>query len=222
MPLFPLRLFASLLLLTCLACAAPAPAPAPEPVQPAPTASIDDGVRLRAEVERTRHLEREVERLRADLAQAEAAIVAVESGLLGKKTRADAVSATAEARVQVERARTGAPWSRGRIDEATEKLHEAERQLESGYFGAAIFFASRAERVARDVLDESRRAASAPGGQLIAGERVNLRAGPSLQDAVLEVLLEGTPVVTERESDAWSLVRTAEGRVGWVHSSLIR
>jgi hypothetical protein len=174
------------------------------------------------ESEQISRLELEVERLRADLSKAEQELVAAESGLSGFRSRADAISALAEARIQVERAAERAPWRAPLLKEAEEKLEQAERLAEARNFGSAIFFASRAERIARDTLEEAERAESAPGARIISGRRVNLRDGPSIQHAVLAVLLFGTPVFPERENDEWVLLRTADGSVGWVHRSLIR
>ena len=55
-------------------------------------------------------LELEIDRLRADLGAAEQALVAVESGMRGGQTRAEAVSMLAEARIEVDRAQKRAPW----------------------------------------------------------------------------------------------------------------
>ncbi len=61
--------------------------------------AIDGAVYRRAEVDRAAGLEAEVERLRADLRQAEDALILAESGLRGTYTRADAVSQLAESRI---------------------------------------------------------------------------------------------------------------------------
>jgi hypothetical protein len=182
----------------------------------------DEEIYRRAESERVSRLEREVERLRVDLAEAEQELVAAESGLSGSRSRADAISALAEARIQVERATERAPWRAPLLEEAAEKLDQAERLVEAKNFGSAIFFASRAARIARNILDEARMAESDPGARIISGNRVNLRDGPSTQHLVLTVLLFGTPVFPEREEGDWILLRTADGSVGWVHRSLIR
>lgn len=181
----------------------------------------DAEVYQRAQRERARYLEEEIARLRADLAQAEEAMVAIESGLRGVSTRADAVSALAEARIAVERARQRAPWRNDRLTEAEAKLDEAERQFAAGHVGAAVFFASRAARTATTLSEEARKVASQPDARFVQRTRVNLRTGPSTEAAVLAVLGEGTPVFPEREDGAWLLVRTAAGRVGWVHGSLV-
>jgi hypothetical protein len=187
-----------------------------------PPAAGDAEFYRRAESERVSRLEGEVERLRADLAEAEQELGAAESGLSGSRSRADAISALAEARIQVERATKRAPWRAPLLKEAEEKLGEAERLVEARNFGSAVFFASRAARIARTTLEEARTAESEPGARIIAGDRVNLRDGPSNQHAVLAVLLFGTPVFPEREEGDWVLLRTTDGSVGWVHRSLIR
>ena len=66
----------------------------------------------RAEAERIEFFEREIARLREDLARAEASIVAMESGLRGSQSRADAVSAIAEARIALDRVTQGARQAR--------------------------------------------------------------------------------------------------------------
>jgi len=188
-----------------------------------PSSPADDtDIYRRAETERVSRLEREVGRLRADLAEAEQELVAAESGLSGSRSRADAISALAEARIQVERATDRAPWRAPLLEEAAEKLEQADRLVEARNFGSAIFFASRAARIARNILDEAKAAETEPGARLIRGNRVNLRDGPSTQHLVLTVLLFGTPVFPEREEGDWILLRTADGSVGWVHRSLIR
>ena len=85
----------------------------------------------------------------------------------GARTRADAVSALAEARISVEHARTSAPWRRTEISEATEKLEEAERQFQTGNPGSAVFFASRAQRISDALREEARRVTGAAGARVV-------------------------------------------------------
>ena len=75
----------------------------------------DAAVYRRAESQRVEYLEREVERMRVDLSQAEDAMIYLESGMRGEHTRADAVSKVAGARVAVESACARAPWRGGAI-----------------------------------------------------------------------------------------------------------
>jgi len=194
--------------------AAPAPAESADPIDPA--------VYHRAQTERREYLEREVERLRADLQQAEESIVSLESGLRGLHTRADAVSAVAEARIALDRVRRSAPWRRDRIAEAREKLEEADLQLAADHLGAAMFFAARAQRITDSLCAESEQVARWSARRVIRGDRVNLRAEPSERASIVEVLLAQTPLYPERSLPDWTLVRTPDGRVGWVHSSLLQ
>ncbi len=92
----------------------------------------------------------ELRRLRAELDRAEAA--------LRGSSRADAVSALASGRIQVERAAREATGRAGEIARARSKLAEADRQLKAGQFGAAVFFVYRAESIAADLLRELRSA----------------------------------------------------------------
>jgi hypothetical protein len=173
---------------------------------PAVTGETENATEIYAQagVDRATQLELEVERLRADLREAEEAMVAIESGLRGVHGRADAVLTLAESRIAVERASRNVPW-RG-----------------DGHTGSAVFFASRARRIAAALNAEAKRVASTPGARFIGGRRVNLRAGPSTEDRVLHVLVGGTPVFPEREDGEWVLVLTPTGQIGWVHGSLLR
>lgn len=184
--------------------------------------AADREVYRRAEAERLEYLEREVERLREDLAQAEDAMIWIESGLRGVHGRADAVSALAEARIAVEGACQRAPWRAADCRQAEAKLEEADRQMRDERFGAAVFFASRARRIAQTVREEAEAVARADSALFVEGRRVNLRAGPSTRDRVLAVLPEQTPVFAERHDGSWVLVRTRAGKVGWIHGALLR
>jgi hypothetical protein len=194
----------------------------PAPAQPEAAEPIDPAIYQRAQNERREYLEREVERLRADLQQAEESIVSLESGLRGLHTRADAVSSVAEARIALDRVAQSVPWRRDRISEARAKLEEADEQLASDHLGAAVFFASRAQRITESLRAESQRVAKWGARSVIRGDRVNLRAEPSEKASVVEVLVAQTPLYPERALAEWTLVRTPDGRVGWVRSKLLK
>jgi hypothetical protein len=190
-------------------------------VVPPAAAAIESEVYRRAETDRAARLAREVEELRGDLQQAEEALVAAESGLRGSYTRADAISRLAEARIRVARASNAAPWRSSQIHEAQEKLADAERQVAAGHFGAGLFLVYRAERISDALEDEARRVQATPGTRFVRSGRVNLRSGPSTDEAIVSVLTLGTPVFPESDESPWVLVRTASGDVGWVHATLI-
>jgi hypothetical protein len=141
--------------LTCLGLGCGSP-----PAPPAPP-SVDPGVFRRAEAERIERLEEQIELLGADLRRAEKALVLAESGLRGSYSRADAVSALAESKIEAE-------------------------------------------------LVQSR-----PGALFVSRPRVNLRAGPTTDARIVQVLGEGLPVFPESRQDPWVLVRATSGSVGW-------
>jgi len=204
-----------------LAGCAASSGPAPEPPPPAPPAEPSAQVYRRADAARLRLLEQEVERLNADLRSAEETLVAVESGLRGSHTRTEAVSRIAEARIAVERAARGAPWKAAAVSEATDKLAEAERQLADDHVGSALFFASRAERIAKTLGAEADRVGKTQGTRFVRGGRVNLRRQPTTDSPVVAVLDGDLPVFPEVDTGEWVLVRTVSGDVGWVHASLL-
>lgn len=173
----------------------------------------------RAEAERVEFFQREVERLRADLQQAEESLVAMESGLRGFQSRADAVSALAEARIALERVSPSVPWRQDRVEEAHTKLAEASRQLQAGHVGSAVFFSSRAQRITENLQAEVRQVAGWSHKSLVLGEGVDLRTAPFGEADVVDTLVAHTPVFPERSHSDWTLVRTPSGRIGWVRAS---
>lgn len=201
----------------------PPPPPPPQIVVETPAACTEQAaIYVKADEARTEFYEREALRYRADLEEAEASVVAIESGLRGELSRADAVSAVAEARIAVDRSADAAPWRANQIHEAREKVEEADRQLQEGRVGSAIFFASRARRVSQDLMKEAATVSSAQNVRFVSGRRVNLREGPSTEQRVLTTLPRGQPVFSERHAGRWTLVRTSAGRVGWIHGTLLR
>lgn len=212
------RLLYPIVLGLALACATP---PEKEPLLSGAAPPDEALIYLRAEADRALFLDREVERLRRDLDAAEEALVAIESGLRSSYNRATAVSALAEARISLQRAEAELPYLPEVVDQARGKLARADSQLAEGHLGAAICFATRAQRIAQSAVDDARDASGRPDAHFIAGSRVNLREGPSLEAAIAGQLHRGTPVFPERARDDWLLLRTARGRVGWVHASLV-
>jgi hypothetical protein len=100
-------------------------------------------------------LEREAEQLRADLREAEETLIAIESALTGTHTRAEAVSDLADSGILVERAAKLAPWREGSVRDAREKLEEADRHVQAGHFGSAMFFTAQARRIAMGLIREA-------------------------------------------------------------------
>lgn len=216
--LLGLLLPAALALSACATSAPPPPAPVVAPAAPAPAPEIY----RRADADRVQALEHEVQRLRADLRAAEETLLAVESGMRGAQRRAEALSMLAEARIQVDRAAKRAPWRPEIAAEAREKLAEADRQLAADHIGSAIFFVSRASRIAATLATEADVVSKTPGALEVRAARVNLRAEPSTTGEVLTVLPAEFPVFLESRQQDWALVRTVSGDVGYVRSDLLR
>jgi chromosome segregation ATPase len=183
--------------------------------------SPDAEIYRHAQRETIESLEREIERLRADLDQAEGAMVAIESGLRTVYSRADAISSLAEARIAVERLDVGIPWRMNEIREARAKLDEAERQFQADHPGSAVSFASRAQRFAQALQEEARKLAEFDSALFVNSSRVNLRGGPSTLEPMIGVMSRSTPVFPERREGRWILVRTPAGSIGWVHAWLV-
>ena len=189
--------------------------PPPPPQQPTSEAAT------RAERSRTARLEHEIERLRVDLRQAEAAMLATDSELSTGRNRASAVSLLVEARIALEQAERSAPWKLAAIEEGRHKLAEGERQLKAGRPPAAVYFASRAQHIADSLNAEARIVEQSPDALFVKAEHLNLRAGPSTDETILVVLLRGTPIFAQHRLMDWLQVRTLDGEVGWVYSSLL-
>ncbi len=180
-----------------------------------------ENAREHADAHRFERLQREVERLRADLMQAEQVLIEREREGDGAVSRASAVSALAEASIRLERAATSASWRKAELDEARQKLGEADRRIQAGHFGAAVFFASRAARMADSLISEASRAVRAKNTLWVNATRLNVRSGPSTEHRVIAVLPRSAPVFTEEVDGNWALVRTPSGVLGWVYRPLL-
>ena len=192
-----------------LACTSPPETPA----QPAASRCDDRAIYHSAARTRVSNLERQVARLRADLQQAEAAMVAIESGLRTVHSRADAVSALAEARIAVDRAARADRWRPAQLREARDKLAEAEIQLEAGHTGSTFFFATRARRIAEALNDEAEQVARTASTRFVNTRRANLRAGPSMDDPVVETLnADGGLFLTHARLDGKLTIRICIGQ----------
>lgn len=172
--------------------------------------------------ERIASLQREVERLQADLHQAEVAMLATDSEVCSRRDRASTVSLLAETRISIDKAALTVPWYPAAIDEARRELAEAVRQLEGGHPPGAVYFAARGRRIADTLVTEARRVRNSPKARLVKADRLNVRKGPSVDYPVQEVLTAGTPVFYERRAGKWAQIRTLPGQFGWVYASFLR
>ena len=205
----------------------------------ASTAEVD---RLTARVKKMeedqRRLEEKIAVLARDLEVTETELIRTKARLKGNETKAEASAAIAEARILAgrladDKTRTSV------LARSEESLAKAEEQLSAGNFGAALFFASKAQDLVVRVKqgDETPRegatpatpgmAATAPGTGLpslspyVARTTARIRKGPSLTEAVVGYLPAGSQVVGEAVSGEWVRM-TYRGVSGWVHSSLLQ
>ena len=171
-----------------------------------------------ADTQQVAALVAEIARLRADLEQAEHSLRDAASGLEQGLTMADAVSALAEARVRTEGAAQAAPWRRGELREAQLKLEEADRQIQAGHYGSAVFFATRARGIANRV---SSQAMASPDVRRVRVKRANVRSGPSRGHEVVGVLPRDTAVLREQVKGEWVRVKMPSGASAWIHAELL-
>ena len=175
----------------------------------------------RADRARMERLEGDVRRLSTDLQQAERALIAVESKLIGAHTRAQAVRAHAETLSQLEVAAGKAPWLDEETRQARQKLSDADKHIRQSHYGAAILFASRAKRIASDIAAQAEAVRKAQNVSRVRVAVAVVRARPERRSSVVVKLTRGTPVFPEKEEGGWVLVRTPRGQIGWMAGSLL-
>ncbi len=186
------------------------------------------GTRLRRAEEDQRRLEEQVALLKRDLEDTETEVIRTKARIKGMETKAEASSAIAEARILTRRLD---PKTRGTtLTRCQELLTKAEQQMQSDNFGAAVFFALKAQDMAvkpREGLPPPGRtepaAAERPAPKasyLVRVESVNLRQGPSLSEAVVARAPRGATLHATVMRGDWLKVSWASA-TGWVHLSLV-
>jgi hypothetical protein len=111
-------------------------------------AAADDAetaARLRRAEEERRRLDEKVALLQRELELTEMEVVRTKARLQGIETKAEASSAIAEARILMTRLDTR---DRATLSRCQELLDKAERQIAESNFGAAVFFARKAQEIA--------------------------------------------------------------------------
>ncbi len=111
----------------------------------------DPASRLRRSEEERRRAEERVALLQRELELTETEVIRTKARLQGTESKADASSAIAEARILMGRLEAK---DRATLARCQELLAKAERQLDENNFGAAVFFA----RKAQDIVARSREA----------------------------------------------------------------
>jgi outer membrane murein-binding lipoprotein Lpp len=194
----------------------------------ASTAEVDRlSARVKKLEEDQHRLEEKIAVLARDLEVTETELIRTKARLKGNETKAEASAAIAEARILAgrladDKTRTSV------LARSEESLAKAEEQLSGGNFGAALFFASKAQDLVVRVKD----GAGAPDTPPAAGAGLpslstylartvaRIRKGPDLSETIVGRLPPGAQVVSEAVSGEWVRV-TYRGVSGWVHSSLL-
>jgi hypothetical protein len=187
------------------------------------TAAAGDAQRLQTRLRRSEDEQRRLEdRLAAqqrDLEVTEMELIRTKARLKGLETKAEASSAIAEARILLRRAesRGGALLALGQ-----QSLVKAEQQLLEENFGAAIFFALKAQDLATRAQDgpEARRGGSLPLSVRVRVARANLRKGPGSGEPVVAVVPRGSVLSVKRGQGEW--LEVTHGQLtGWVSRSVV-
>jgi hypothetical protein len=179
----------------------------------------------RAEDEK-RRLEEENAVRRRELEVTETELIRTKARLKGLETRAEAASALAEARILLRRAEAGRSRSAD-VARAQESLAKAEELLQEDNFGAAIFFASKAQDLvvkvneprAASPADDDERPAPRPTC-VVKASSANLRESPSTSAPVLSTVAQGTTLDALAVRGGWTKVKQ-DDVVGWILSRLV-
>jgi hypothetical protein len=186
------------------------------------------GARLRRSEEEQRRLEERIALQQRELEVTETELIRTKARLKGIETRAEASSAIAEARILLRRLdpKTRAPI----LSRCQDSLTKAEQQLQDENYGAAIFFALKAQDLAVKAQDEPPRRPATAGNDKerpadksqykVKVKKANIRKGPSLREAVVAQAPEGAVLEASVVRGEWLKVSYAAVS-GWVSLKLL-
>ena len=164
--------------------------------------------------------------MREDLLAAVEEATQAKTALVNPGSQAAAIAALAEARIALDKARNHplAGQVKNHLDSADKMVSAASRQLETGNFNGAVYFARSAQRTVEGALKLAQIEAEQAGRLLtVAGAQANLRQEPSPQSAKLAQLPPGTPVIQREKRGEWFLVYVPDtGMTGWLHVSVLK
>lgn len=194
---------------------------------PTTTAETDRlNARLKKSEEDQRRLEERVALLQRDLELTETEIIRTKARLKGIETRAEASSAIAEARILA--GRLDAKGRAATLALCNENIAKAEQQLTQVNYGAAVFFATKAQDIAKkaqEASDPARHAAeeehpSPQPSYKVKAKSANIRKGPEVAEEVLAEAPEGAVLEASAVKGDWVKV-THKGVTGWVSLSVL-
>jgi hypothetical protein len=202
------------------ACPPPPPLPSPVPLRPSPEVERLTS-RLKKSEEEQRRLEDRIGALQRDLDLTETELIRTKARLTGLDTKAEASSAVAEAVVLANR--IAAEKKRAEIvKRCRDALSRAEELLRQENYSAAIFFARKVQEFARgEIASVPAETHPAPSKTLLVLSPANIRAGPSVDDAIVGQAPEGATLDATVVKGDWIQVRYRE-ITGWIYRSLVR
>jgi len=182
--------------------------------------------RLRKADDELRRLEDRVTLLQHDLEITETEVIRTKARLKGNETKAEASSAIAEARILMKR--LSADKGQGAaLTRCNELLLRAEDLLGAENYGAAAFFALKAQETATKT--EGGATPNKPAElehppakrtYVVKAATANLRKGPATSEAVAGTLPKGSSLEALATRGEWIKVRSGS-LTGWIHKSLV-
>ena len=182
--------------------------------------------RARRSEEEQHRLEEQIALRQRELEVTETELIRTKARLKGLETRPEASSAIAEARILVKRLES--PGRSATLRAAEESLEKAETLLQQDNYGAALFFALKAQdmvakavesRAAGDAAEPERPAPQATYEVAVAS--ANIRQAPSMQAQVLAEVKRGTRLNALAVRGPWLKV-SHQDVTGWVSLRLVR
>jgi hypothetical protein len=178
---------------------------------------------LKYHTDRNRHLEQLCQSIQQDLTQAERQFISIEQRLQLKETKASAVSALAEAKLAVDKYKSGS-----RTDSEFESLAEIEQKLEGSSqlikkenYAASVYYSNRVHKMLERAADKQTYFKAHGETRIVSVFKANLRIGPGLDHEVIGQLTFGSVLMQVEQSDEWSRIETEDGLEGWIHRELI-
>jgi SH3 domain-containing protein len=184
--------------------------------------------KLRQSEDDERRLEERVTLLNRDLEMTETELIRTKARLKGIEGKSEASSAIAEAQILVRRLEP-----RGRtavLNLCRESLAKAEQQLLQENYGAALFFAMKAQDLAVRASEAADRRPAPPPevdqpapqpSYTVSADAANIRKGPAAAEPVVGKAPRGTVLPASVVRGDWVKVR--HGQItGWVYRPLLK
>jgi predicted S18 family serine protease len=160
-------------------------------------------------------------------------VVRTKAKLRSLESKAEAASTLAEGEIALKTLKTNVVGLEkdSEIVQAEQLLKASNLELEKENYGGALYLATRAKVIIKEVQERSRDREKTP---MIRGEvsfvmplqlrlvsSGKVREGPGLDSKVLFSLPEGSPILGYSYRGQWVRVKDKDGRGGWIYYSLV-